>query len=123
MSGLRASLCVDCFLSVRKCQHTECAPTVRVGRLRDAPTQRCSRPSEGPGLCSITWRTEVTSSETADTHCIRSPSHTVDTFHSELPWAPGRISLENRLVWICSEHTSFSSRVCVCSNGAITHFT
>lgn len=100
----------------------ECAPTVRVGRLGDAPTRRCSHPGEGPGLCSVTWSSEVTSSETADTHCIRSASHTVDTFHSELPWALGRVSAENRLGWIGSERISFSSRVCICSIGAIIHF-
>lgn len=119
--GFTVCLFID-FLAREHVSTSECARTVRVGRLWDAPTQRCSRPAEGPGLCSITWRSEVTSSETADTRCIRSPSHTVNTFHSELPWAPGHISAENRLVWICSERIRFSSWVCICSIGAIINF-
>lgn len=47
----------------------------------------------------------------------------IDTFHSELPWAPGRISAENRLVWICAGRISFSSWVCICSTGVIIHVT
>lgn len=115
-SGLHlAAFVLFCFASERV-NMSECALTVRAGRLGDASTRRCSRPGEGLGLCCVTWpgkRGDLTRNGRR-THCIRLPSHKVDTFHSELPWAPGRVSVENRLVWICSERIRFSSGGCIC---------